>query len=110
MQFITMDAMYIKRKLVSIKFHCMFHSQINKFQESTKEIKRVRAILEYFHCMIGNTAEALSCCSSRTDSDMLQVWFNCSPFVLSEHCTKMTTPLQVCTKDKQSEIVCFFGM
>jgi hypothetical protein len=51
----------------------------------TKKIQKVRAILEYFRCMIGNTAEAWPCCSSRSDGDMLRVWFSCSPFVPSEH-------------------------
>jgi hypothetical protein len=37
--------------------------------------------LEYFLCMTGNTAGTWSYCSSRSDSDMLRVWFSCSPFV-----------------------------
>jgi hypothetical protein len=61
-------------------------------------------ILEYFCCMIGNTVEAWSCCSSRSDGDMLRVWFSCSPFVPEEHSVKLTAPLQVCTKDKQHAI------
>jgi hypothetical protein len=67
----------------------------------------VRAILEYFHCMIDNTAEAWSCCSSRSGGNMLQVWFSCSLFVPNEHSIKMTAPLEVCTKDKQHAIVHF---
>jgi hypothetical protein len=31
--------------------------------------------------MFENTAEAWSCCDSRTYCDMLRVWFSCSPFV-----------------------------
>jgi hypothetical protein len=46
-------------------------------------------MLEYFCCMIGNTAEAWSYCSSRSDNDMLQVWFSCSPFVPSNCGIKM---------------------
>lgn len=39
--------------------------------------------------MIGNINEAWSYCSSRPHSDILQVWFSCSPFVL-----------RVCHKDR----------
>jgi hypothetical protein len=39
--------------------------------------------------MIGNTAEDWSYCSSRSDSDMLRVWFSCSPLVPSECGVKM---------------------
>jgi hypothetical protein len=74
---------------------------------STKESEKVRAVLEYFHFMIGNSAEAWSCSSSRSDGDMLRMWFICSPFVLSAHDIKMTVPLEVCTKDKQHVIVHF---
>jgi hypothetical protein len=56
-------------------------------------IKKVRAISEYFHCVTGNTAEAWLCCSSRSDSDMLWVWFSC-PFVPSECCVKMVATLK----------------
>jgi hypothetical protein len=67
----------------------------------TKEIKKVRAILEYFRRMIGNTAEAWSCCSLRSDGDMLRVWFSCSSYVPCEHGVKMAAPIEFCTKDKQ---------
>jgi hypothetical protein len=67
----------------------------------TNEIKKVRAILEYFCCVIGNTAEAWSCCSSRSDRDMLRVWFSCTLFVPIEHGVKVTAPTDVCTKDMQ---------
>jgi hypothetical protein len=60
-----------------------------------KEIKKVKAILEYFHCMIGNTTEAWSCCSLRSDGDMLGVWFSCILFVLREHGVKVVAPLEV---------------
>jgi hypothetical protein len=43
--------------------------------------------------MIGNTAEARLCCSSRSDGGMLRVWFSYSPFVPSEHGVKMAAPL-----------------
>jgi hypothetical protein len=56
----------------------------------TKKIKKVRVILECFRCIIGNTAEAGSCCSSRSDGDMLRVWFSRRPFVQSEHGVNMT--------------------
>jgi hypothetical protein len=75
-----------------------------------KEIQKERAILEHFCCMIGNTADVRSFCSSRSDGDMLWVWLSCNPFVLSEHGVKMTAPLEVCTKDKQHAIVHFFGV
>jgi hypothetical protein len=65
------------------------------FALNTKEIQKVRAILEYFRCMIGNTAEAWSYCSSRSDCDMLRVWFTYSPFVQSEHGVNVTAPLKV---------------
>jgi hypothetical protein len=58
--------------------------------------------------MIGNTAKVWSCCSSGSDSDMLRVWFSCSPFVPSEHGVKMTDTLEVCTKDTQHTVVRFF--
>jgi hypothetical protein len=56
-------------------------------------------ILAYFRCKIGNTAEAWSYCSSRSDSDILRVWFSCSLFMPSERDVKMTAPLEVCTRD-----------
>jgi hypothetical protein len=70
-----------------------------------KGIQKVTAMLEYFRFVIGNTAEACSWCSSRSNGDILRVWFNFSPFVRSEHGVKMTAPLEVCTKDKQHAIV-----
>jgi hypothetical protein len=60
------------------------------------ELKKVRAILGHFRCMIGNTAEIWSYCSS--DSEMLRVWSSCSPFVPSECVVKMVATLDVCTK------------
>jgi hypothetical protein len=72
-----------------------------------KEIKKVRSIPKYFCYVIGNTAEALSCCNSRSDGNMLRVWFSCSSFVPNEHGVKMTAPLEVCTKDEQRAIVRF---
>jgi hypothetical protein len=65
---------------------------------------------EYFRCMTGNTAEAWSHCSSRSDGDMLRVWFSYSLSVPSEHGIhgiKMTVPPEVCTKDNQHAIVRF---
>jgi hypothetical protein len=67
----------------------------------TRGIQKVREILEYFRCMIGNTAEVWSYFSSRSDNDMLRVWFSCSPFVPSECGVKMVATLEVCTKDEQ---------
>jgi hypothetical protein len=72
-----------------------------------RKIQEVRTILEYFRCMIGDTAEAWSCCSSKSDGYMLWVWFSC-PFVPSKHVVKMTAPLEVCTEDKQHAIMRFF--
>jgi hypothetical protein len=66
----------------------------------TRGIQKVRAILECFRCVIGNTAEAWSYCSSRSDSDMLRVWFSC-PFVRNECGVKMVTIQEDSTKDKQ---------
>jgi hypothetical protein len=66
----------------------------------------VRAIFECSRCVIGNTTEAWSYCRSRSDGDMLRVWFNCSQFVPREHGVKMTDPLEVCTKDNSA----FFGV
>jgi hypothetical protein len=73
-----------------------------------KGIKRVRAILEYFLCVIGNIAEAWLCCCSRSDGDMLRVWFSRRPFVPSDHGVKVIAPLEFCTKDKQHATVRFF--
>jgi hypothetical protein len=56
--------------------------------------------------MISNTAEARSYCSSRSDSDMLRVWFSC-PCVPIECGVKMTALLEVCTKEKQHNCVFF---
>jgi hypothetical protein len=65
---------------------------------STREIKRISATLKYFCCLIGNTAEAYSYCSSRSDG-ILQVWFSCL-FVPSENSIKVAASLDVCSKDK----------
>jgi hypothetical protein len=72
-----------------------------------KEIKKVKTILKYFRCMIGNTAEAWSCCSSRSNGDMLRVWFSISPFVSSDRGVKTIAPLEVCTKNKKRGTVRF---
>jgi hypothetical protein len=56
-----------------------------QFLVITKDIQRVKAILEYFCCMTGNTGEAWSCCSKRSDGGMLWVWLSCSTFVPNEH-------------------------
>jgi hypothetical protein len=78
------------------KWHVMFKIG---WALNTRRIKKVRTILEYFCCMIGSTAEAWSCCSSRSDGDMLRVWFSC-PFVPNECGVKMVATLEVCTKDE----------
>jgi hypothetical protein len=59
-----------------IKFLC---TQIN-----ARGIQKVRSILGCFLCATGNTAEARSYCSSRSDNDMLRVSFNCNPLMPSE--------------------------
>jgi hypothetical protein len=69
------------------------------------EIQKVKATLEYFFYMIVIIAEVWSCCSSRSDGDMLQMWFSYNPFMLSEHGVKMDSPQGVCTKDRQHTIV-----
>jgi hypothetical protein len=48
--------------------------------------------------MVGNTAEAWSYCRSRSDSDMLLVWFSYSPFVPSERGAKMAASIEVGNK------------
>jgi hypothetical protein len=70
------------------------------------ETQKVRAVVEYFLCMIGSTAEAWSYCSSVSDRDLLRVWFSCSPSVLSEHGVKMSAALEVCARDKKHAAVC----
>lgn len=50
--------------------------------------------------MIGNTVQAWSHCTSRSGSDMLRVWFSCSPFVPSECGVKMVATLDVSIKDE----------
>jgi hypothetical protein len=60
----------------------------------------VRPILEYFLRMNDNTAEAWTYCSSRSDSDILRVWFSC-PFVPSECGVKLVATLEVYTKEEQ---------
>jgi hypothetical protein len=72
---------------------------------NTKEIPKVRAILGYFHSTVDSTAEAFSCCSSRSNGDMLRVWLSCSQFVPNERGVKIVAALEVCTKDKQRAIV-----
>jgi hypothetical protein len=42
--------------------------------------KRARQELGYFRCLIGNIVEAWSYCTSRSDSDMLRVWFDFTVF------------------------------
>jgi hypothetical protein len=49
--------------------------------------------------MIGNTAEAWPYCRSRSDIDMLRVWFTCSPFMPSERGVNTVATPEVCTKD-----------
>jgi hypothetical protein len=67
----------------------------------TGGIREVVAVLEYFRCVIGSTAEACQYFGWRSDSDMLRVWFSCSPSVSSGCSVKMVAMLEVCTKDKQ---------
>lgn len=82
----------------------MRRNPIDNYCKGTKEIKKVRAISEYFHCMVGNATETWSFCNSRSGCDVLWVWFIC-PFVLSEHGVNITTPLGVCTKDKNLSLL-----
>jgi hypothetical protein len=65
-----------------------------------KEIQNVRNISEYFRSVNGSIADAWPCRSSRSDGDMLRVWFSCGRFVPSEHDVKATGPTELCTKDK----------
>jgi hypothetical protein len=78
-----------------------------RLEKTAREILKISPVLEYFRCVTGNTAEACSCCSSRSDADMLRVWFTCSPFMPSKHgaCANTNAPLQACTKDEQHKIV-----
>jgi hypothetical protein len=68
---------------------------------TTRRIQNVRAILKYFCYVIGSTAEAWSHCNSRSYSDMLRVWFSCSPSASSECRVQMVLQLKVYTKDEQ---------
>jgi hypothetical protein len=103
---ITPASMRKYQTQVSRKEHGQILERVKYDEKRTRKysmrgIQNVRAILEYFRCMIGNTAEAWSYCSSRSDSDMLRVWFICSPFVSSECGVKMVATQEVCTKDEQ---------
>lgn len=44
--------------------------------------------------MTGNTADVWPCYSSRSDGDILRVWFSSCRSVPSEHSAKMTAPLE----------------
>jgi hypothetical protein len=89
----------IIRHLLSIQSY--FKPDINKIPSSKRYSSAV------IWCVIGNTAETWSCCSSRSDCDMMRVWFSCSPFVPSEQGVKVTVPPEVCTKDKQHALARF---
>jgi hypothetical protein len=43
--------------------------------------------------MVGYTAEAWPLCSSRSDSEMLRVWFSCIPFAPTERSVDTTASL-----------------
>lgn len=86
-------------------FTCTCYLQ-GSIGNATKEIQEVRAMLECFNCMIGTTAGAWSYCISRSDGDMLLVWFR-YPFMHSEHDIKIIAVLGISTKDKQHAILCF---
>lgn len=56
---------------------------------------------EIFSCTVGNTAEAWSHCSSKSNSDKLRVWFSCTPSVLIK-CVRDVAKLDVCTENEQN--------
>jgi hypothetical protein len=70
------------------------------FRFFTQHFMCMRGIQE-IRTMTGNTAEAWYLYCSSSGSDMLRVWFSCSPFVPSECGVKMVATLEVCTKDEQ---------
>jgi hypothetical protein len=76
---------------------------------SAKEIKKVRAILEYFQCMIGNIKRPAHFVAQGQTMTSCECGSFVVPFVSSEHGVKMTAPLKVCTKSKQHATV-FFGV
>jgi hypothetical protein len=57
--------------------------------------------------MVGNNTEAWSCFRSRSDGDLLRVWFSYSPFVPSGYGVKVTAPLEVFNMEKQHAVVLF---
>jgi hypothetical protein len=57
--------------------------------------------MEYFLFVISNTAEAWIYCCSRSDSNMLWVWFICSLYVSSERGVKLVAKQEICTKNKK---------
>lgn len=63
------------------------------------EIQKIKKILECFY-VTSNPAQMWSYCSARLAGDMLHVWFTCSLFFPGEHGEKITTALEVCTKEK----------
>jgi hypothetical protein len=65
----------------------------------SKSIAGIFSLYDWQHCW------GLFMLYSRSDCDMLQVSFSCSPFVPSEHDWKMTAPLRVFTTGKQHAIV-----
>jgi hypothetical protein len=86
------------------------YSQSQHCKIFRRVIKKVSNVFEYFLCMIGNTAEAWSCCSSRSDSDMLRVWFSCT-FFMGECGVKMAATLEICISNKKiSFFYCELGV
>jgi hypothetical protein len=63
--------------------------------------KKVKAILEYFRSVIGDTAKAWPYCSSRSHNDMLREWFSSSQFVPSKLGVKTVATLQGFKMDEQ---------
>jgi hypothetical protein len=61
----------------------------------------VSTTLEHFRCMIGNTTEARSHSSSRSDSWKLRALLRTGPYVWRECGVKKVLTLRICTKDKQ---------
>jgi hypothetical protein len=84
--------------------HVAVFSLINKLlvllTNRGRKFKNVWAILEYFRCMFGNTAETWSYCNLGSGGDMMRVWFRCLS-VPCKHDVNKTAPLEIWTKDKQ---------
>jgi hypothetical protein len=65
---------------------------------SSNDDSKSKGNIGIFCYIFGNIAEAWSCYSSRSDGDMLRVWFSC-PFVTSECGVKTVATLNHISRD-----------